>query len=191
MRLFVGTLLSRSNQDFYDRFIQDLVHRHRESLRGIPERTAHLTYAFCAEANDQGVEAILAALKQTAAAHHPFEIALAAPHVVSAGRQPRLVCADICRGEGPLRRLTDDLLARLQRTCPDLPVTPSRTPHVTLARFRKQAKRSDAQAVSHSLTGGQRPALSTSDEIEHLHLVSSTLTPGGPVYEIRAQVRLA
>jgi 2'-5' RNA ligase len=188
MRLFVGTLLSPSTQAFYDRFIKDLVHEHPEALRSIPEGSAHLTYAFCADADAGAVDAVLGAAKQTAGAHDAFEIGLGSPHVVFAGARPRLVCAEILRGQPELRRLTADLLGSLHLACPGLSLSPSRTPHVTLARFRKQARRSDGQAVSRSLTAGA--GASAHDQIAQVQLVASTLTPSGPVYEIRAQAPL-
>ena len=190
MRLFVGTLLSSSPQRFYDHFIKELIREHGESLKGIPERSAHLTYAFCADADDRAVEALLRAVKQTTGGHSSFEIGLDSPHVVSAGARPRLVCADILSGEAALQRLIADLLSTLRLACPGLPLSPSRAPHVTLARFRKQARRSDAQAVSRSLAARPGAGVSATDQIAHVQVVASTLTPSGPVYEVRAQVPL-
>jgi 2'-5' RNA ligase len=190
MRLFVGTVFGPSAQRLLDSVVKELVRRHHEVLRSVPDASAHLTYAFCAEADDNAIANIVDAVSQTADAHSPFEIVLGSPHVVSAGRKPRLVCAEVLSGQEALSRLTNDLLAQLRRTCPDLPIRPSRTPHVTLARFRKQAKRSDAQAVSQSLAAVSRDAVSAREQIGYLQVVSSTLTPSGAVYAIEKEFPL-
>ena len=190
MRFFVGTLLGFPTQLFYDRFIDDVIRAHPDSLRRIPERSAHLTYAFVADAGGDTVDVFRDALTQATRGVRPFEIRLGPPRVIAAGSRPRLVCADIVSGETELLRLAAGLLTSLRLACPDLPMSPSRAPHVTLARFRKQARRSDGLAVSRSLPTGPEAARGPVEQIAHVQIVRSSLTPNGPVYEVLDQVPL-
>ena len=190
MRFFVGTFLDLPHQRFYERFIKELIRQHPGMLRSIPENSAHLTYVFCADAPDQSVDAIGGAVKKATDTHRAFEIRLGSPRVMSAGSRPRLVCADVLSGDTQLHRLAADILGALQLACPDLSLSRSRSPHVTLARFRQQARRADSQAVSRSLAGSEGSSISRDAWIAEVQVVASELTPSGPAYGIKAQVPL-
>jgi 2'-5' RNA ligase len=129
-------------------------------------------------------------VREAADKHPAFEIRLGAPRVLPTGSRPRLVCADLLMGEVQIHRLTADVRARLQLACPDVSLSRSRTPHITLARFRRQATRADSEGVSRSLTPREGSSPSRSAWIADVQVVASALTPRGPVYEIKRQVPL-
>jgi 2'-5' RNA ligase len=62
-------------------------------------------------------------------------------------------------------------------------------PHVTIARFGRSATRADGQRISDALT--RHPSQTRPLRIERIQLISSTLTPDGPVYEEVASVALS
>ncbi len=150
MRLFLATLLNPANQAFYHRLERELVKRHGNVLRAIPADSAHITYAFISELHETLVGDLVTAISETTRAWQAFDVELGSPHVVRSAGMPRLVCADLVRGATEVTRLTADLCATARTISPDL--RPSRAPHVTLARFRRRATRTDAQAVSSSLS---------------------------------------
>jgi 2'-5' RNA ligase len=183
MRVFVGTFLNPANQRVCEHIVRDLVHEHREVIHGVPDGSVHITHAFCPQAGDGDINDIQRALNGAAETSRAFDIRFGAPHVIAAGSRPRLVCAAIVDDDGACSRIGANVFTRLRSACPHLPFSPSRTPHVTLARFRKSAGRADARAVEQSISNRADSVLHR-DRIERLEVVVSVLTPTGPRYEI-------
>jgi 2'-5' RNA ligase len=154
------------------------------ALRPIPPRSAHLTYAFVSAAPDDRLDALAAAIAAVAKRHEPFVIRLGTPHVLYARSEARLVCAPVTDGVPALSRLASDVVDALQAVLPAGAVSGGRSHHVTLARFRKKTHRSEARPVEHELErarAGVEPR-GHQDMIARLQLMSSDLTPAGPVY---------
>jgi 2'-5' RNA ligase len=189
MRLFVGTLLGAASQAHLDRLIRPLVLEHRSVLRGVPSRSAHLTYGFCASAPAADLEAMAHAVTAATAGYRPFLVRLGTPQVVPAGSRPRLVCADTVQGGAEIQAVSEAIVSSLRVACPGLEWGGNRTPHVTLARFRKHAKGRDARAVSRALADLETQAFE--DWVDCVHLVASELTESGPVYHVRSEIPLA
>jgi 2'-5' RNA ligase len=185
MRLFLATFLNPANQAFYRRLNRDLVKRHANVLRAIPDDSAHITYAFISELPETLVGNLATAISEATRAWQAFDIELGSPRVMHSAGRPRLVCADLIRGATEVARLTSAVCATASTIFPGL--RPSRTPHVTLARFRKHATRSDARSVSSSLSHEQNRI----DRVTTVQFVVSVLTPAGPVYTVRAEAPLA
>jgi 2'-5' RNA ligase len=190
VRLFIGTFLSESNQRAYGQLVESLSLRHVDLVRGVPAGSAHLTYAFCADAPDDRVNGIAGAVSETTSQHRSFTIRLAPPRILFSRSTPRLICAGVVAGEAALRRLAVDLATNLQRVGSGLPWKPSKAPHVTLARFRKNARRSDAQGLMRTLMNAGDAFVGREDRIAQVMVVASELTASGPVYRIKAQLPL-
>ena len=184
MRLFLATFLNPTNQAFYHRLDRDLVKRHGNVLRAIPADSAHITYAFISELHETVVGDLATAISETTRTWQAFDVELGPPQVVRSVGKPRLVCADLVRGATEVTRLTADLSATARTISPGLRA--SRAPHVTLARFRRHATRSDAQAVSSSLSHGENRV----DRVMAVQIVASVLTPSGPVYTTMGEIPL-
>jgi 2'-5' RNA ligase len=106
------------------------------------------------------------------------------PHVISAGPIPRLVVGEVVTGGEPLRRLTADLGARCQAAFRDLEWRPSREPHVTLARFRKHARRSDGDTIVRALGGTDSSRDVRDDRVAVVQVIESNLTATSPAYTV-------
>ena len=184
MRLFVGTFLGLHNQAFYQAHIRHLVGRHRDVLRGAPDGSAHLTYAFIPDMDEGLVSRLLATTADVVGRRQAFDIQLSPPLVLCSGGRPRLVCAELAKGADDARWLAAELSVALRVMAPDL--RPSRSPHVTLARFRKDATRVDADAVARSLSLSE----SKVDRVTLVQVVASVLTPSGPVYTTKGEAPL-
>ena len=88
MRAFIGTFLSRPNQDAVDAFgarAADLSHR---VLRPIPRQSCHLTHVFLGEIDEPLAEAVSRDLDEVMAAVAPVPFELGRPEVLRAGREP-------------------------------------------------------------------------------------------------------
>jgi len=190
MRLFVCSLLSAENQDFYDRRVADLVAAGRGALRPIPKRSAHLTHAFLGETDAGRLDDIRAAVGTVAEHYALMPVRLGPPAILFARSTPRLVCAHVIHGTSPLRQLTADIAAALADIRAGSSLGPTHSPHVTLARFSRDASREDARLVIAALDGGDSVAAVREDTIAAIQVMSSTLGLEGPSYTVIAEVPL-
>lgn len=190
MRAFLGSFLSQSNQAFYHALVGRAMAAHPGVLRRVPDASAHLTWLFVSELDDARRSAVIAALTAVAARHDAIPIRLGPPRVLAAGPVPRLICADVVGGADEVRRLADDLATGLRPLLPDTRLDPMKSPHVTLARFRRQATRDDGKAVTTTLAGPGFADATAEDRLDRMVLVASTLAPGGSTYRIIAESRL-
>lgn len=184
-RLFVATLLDDELQASYTRLVSELVREHRGVLRGVPERTFHITYGFSARTPEEKVPSLAHAIEHAVSRHRALTVSLSSAHVIPPGTRPRLVGVSVHDGE-QLGRLADDLVRTIARECPESNIEPSKSLHVTLARFRRPAGRRDARAVADWLE--TRARVRSGVRIAHVHLVQSTLGGPAPVYTVLREV---
>lgn len=190
MRLFVAIVLSLDNQRRLRAPIDQLVQAHADVLRATPDGMLHLTMAFMGRVGGQDVAAIGEAMHQVAQQRSPFRIELAASRILRARQDPRLVLLPVVDGAGPLEALAHHLHRAITARLPSVGLSPAKSAHVTLARFRKHARASDARAVEQSLTQAGVASLVLHDEVRDIRLFESTLTAAGPHYEERLTAHL-
>lgn len=190
MRLFVCSLLNAGNQAFYDRHVADLARAAGGRLRPIPQGSAHLTYTFLGETDDARVEGIPSALESIGGHYAAIPVRFGSPAILFARAVPRLVCAHVIHGASVIRQLTADIAMALESVCPGTSLAPARSPHVTLARFRRDAGAQDARVVLAALDAASRADRTREDSIASAQIVSSTLGPHGPVYTVVTDVPL-
>jgi 2'-5' RNA ligase len=184
VRLFVASWLGAENQAFYGALASRLAAR-GHGLRGVPTGSVHLTYAFVPVADEADAATIAGVVSTVAASHEAFPILLGPPRFLWHRRTPRLIELPVVKGAGAFNRLVEALAAGVRRTIPDLRFSPSKSPHATIARFRRQATRADALSLEQLIDVGER-----SDGVDDVAIVGSRLTPAGPVYDVRSSVRL-
>jgi 2'-5' RNA ligase len=187
MRLFVCTFLASADRAFYDATVRGLVDLHGRLLRPIPNQSAHVTYAFIAHLDDERLPVAVEALACAAGRIEPAHVTIDAPEVLFAGREARLIEAPIADGSVQLAHIADRLAAALEAVLPEAPINRSRSPHVTLARFRRGTTRRAAQPVLETLARREAPTLRHA-RFTDVQLVSSELTAGGPIYTVKASV---
>jgi 2'-5' RNA ligase len=184
VRLFLASWLGADNQSCYGQLAARLAGARRE-VRPVPAGSVHLTYAFIADVDETGADAIARAAATTAAAHAAFVIGLGRAKVFWQRRTPRLVEVPVVSGARAFTRLCEALVAAIRREIPEVPLSPSKSPHATVARFRRHATPSDALALEQAIDVGERV-----DMVHEIAIVASRLTPNGPVYDTRSSVRL-
>jgi 2'-5' RNA ligase len=189
MRLFYAAYLSEDNMRAYQALVDHLVQEVPDTLRSVPHRTHHLTLAFLGEIDDCDVDQCRATLAEISGVQ-AFSYALGAPTLLVGRGRPRLIRVDVTDGLEAVRRLQASLLDGLVAEISGLD-TRSKPPHVTLARFRKNARRPEATAVKRALERVDRSRLPGRQRFGAVHLVRSSLTPSGPIYETLDRVDLA
>jgi len=189
MRLFACSFLGSDDRAFYDATVRRLVDMHGRLLRPIPTQSAHVTYAFIAHLDDERLPVAVEALGAAAGRLEPPRVTIGDPEVRFAGRDARLVEAPIIDGGVALAHIADRVAAALEAVLPGTPTNRSRSPHITLARFRRGTTRLAAQPVVETLARRDAPTLRQARFTE-IQLVSSELKVGGPIYVVKASFRL-
>jgi 2'-5' RNA ligase len=189
MRLFACTLLGSDDGARYDSVVRRLVELHGRLLRPIPARSAHVTYAFIAHLEARWLPATVEALESAAGRLEPASVAFGNPEVGIAGREARLIHAPIADGAVALAHIAHEIAAALEAALPGAPINRSRTPHVTLARFRRGTTRRLAEPVVETLARRNAPTVRNA-RFADVQLVSSELTASGPIYAVLASVAL-
>lgn len=189
MRLFYAAFLSDENMRAYQVLVEKLTREVPGALRSIPAATHHLTLAFLGEIADAETEvckSVLAPIEQLEA----FDFTLGRPRILKGRGRPRLICADVTKGKERISEAQSALTLELEARLPALGLQP-KPPHVTLARFHKKARRSQARQVEEALSRRYDESSRWQDRFASVHLVRSSLTPSGPVYESLAEASLS
>jgi len=191
VRLFVCSLLGDDAQELYRRHFAETIAASGGLLRSIPPRSAHITYAFLGDVPDAALAAIADAVGVVAARHDAIAITLGPPDIQFARAEARLVYAPVIEGAAAISSLTTDIARECERAAGLGRVDGSKSPHVTLARFRKQTHRRAALPLLDTLTRTRAGDLIVChDRIAEVQVVASELTPAGPRYDVKARLPL-
>jgi 2'-5' RNA ligase len=189
MRLFYAAFLDPENTRTLERLVRQVIAEVSRTIRPVPRGSLHQTLAFIGEVPDDEVGDYKQKM-EIAAGTPRIPFTLRPPKVLSGRGKPRLVCADL--DEGARRTLA--LQKSLRLAIGEDPHSLERRlkhPHITLARFKKHANRTDAQRVLDGFERLGREIRLGPDCLQRVELVKSTLTPEGPIYESIGVVELA
>lgn len=187
MRLFYAAYLSQENMDAYQALVDDLIREVPGVLRSIPPSTHHLTLAFLGEIAESDVKICSSAL-DAVKRFEAFDYALGAPSLLVSRGRPRLIRVSVSEGAEKLRNAQTALLSTLAGNLSSIE-TRSKPPHITLARFKKNAHRPQTRQVQAAIERYDTP-LPVEDHFSRVQLVKSELTPSGPIYEALYEVAL-
>jgi len=143
----------------------------------VKQANLHLTLRFIGHVNDElggRIRDVLRAPFET----RPFRVRLTGAGTFPEARPPRVLWLGVAEGASSLRALAAGIEARLAT----LGIDPEERPfhaHLTLARFRRQERRTTA-AVRRAL---ERLALDAGEwQVDHATLYESQLSPKGSTY---------
>ena len=188
MRLFYASFLDSVNMLTYESLVDRVSSAVPGVIRTIPNKTHHLTMAFLGEVEDKDLDRCLQTL-ESPAVKHAFGYSLAPPRILYSRRSPRLICADAEDGEERIISLQSTLRTAFLEHFPEAQIR-AQSPHITLARFKRNSHPRVARPVSEALSSLTGFDLPRSDRLTSVHLVKSTLTSSGPVYESLAETHL-
>jgi 2'-5' RNA ligase len=191
VRAFIGTLLSSANQDVSDGFEARVTGESRGILRAIPARSAHVTHVFLGDVDAAVAREVAEDLRGVMALLGAVPFTLGRPEVLRAGRDPRLVHARVDRGGREVSQVTQRIVERVRRHPSLVTVSPARSPHVTLARFRRGSGTRDADRVEELLATIDTGPQFQDDRLDGVELIQSELTPKGPIYKVVARAAAA
>ena len=181
LRLFVAVTLPAEARDAIARLIQGLRAADLTGVRLVDPDGVHLTLKFLGNVDSSRVPALTGALDAVGEGAVPFALHLGDVGVFPDRRSPRVLWAGVSGDTevlAALARRVDDACAnvgfpREQRAF---------SPHLTVARLRDRASADERQRAGTVLADiGLAPGESFA--VEAFHLIRSTLTPSGPIYD--------
>lgn len=147
---------------------------------------AHITLKFLGDVSEHRLEAVTAALETAVAEAEvgPFDATFGGLGVFPSFDYISVVWLGVEDGSADLIRLQEPIERHLVEAGFD-PEDHDFTPHVTLARMNHAGGKEQVQSTVRE----RDPTVGTM-RVEDVRLTESTLTPDGPVYEMRYRVEL-
>ena len=181
LRLFVAVTLPAEARDAIARLIQGLRAADLTGVRLVDPDGVHLTLKFLGNVDSSRVPALTDALDAVGEGAVSFALHLGGVGVFPDRRSPRVLWAGVSGDTdalATLARRVDDACANMGFPREPRPLSP----HLTVARLRDRASADDRQRAGIVLADiGLPPAESFA--VEAFHLIRSTLTPSGPLYD--------
>ncbi len=180
IRAFIAVAISPAAKSALEKVIQGLVAQVPGGVRWVDPAAMHLTLTFLGNVEPGLVDDITGAMGQSAAAVSPFRVHLSDLGMFPNERRPRVIWAGLQGGLDALGALQE----RVEEAMSGLGFPRERrpfTPHLTLGRVREPGSnrlgRRIGDAVSATSLEPAAPWL-----VESMHLIRSTLAPGGATY---------
>lgn len=189
-RLFVAIELPDDTLRAIERVQTTLQRRAPErALRWVRPEGIHLTLKFLGDVPRSQIPAMEAALAEAAAGHDPLSLSIEELGGFPNPQRPRVLWLGVTGDTAPLARLQADVekhLAPLGYPRENRPFSP----HLTLARVRREASREDVDAVG-ALTRAGWEGVVSQWEAGAVSLMRSQLKPSGAVYTRVADLALS
>src|SRR5262245_13821417 len=166
--------------------LQEALAPARGEVKWVEEENLHITLLFLGDVDDRDLVGVCRAATKACAALAPFPTAVEGVGAFPNARRPRTIWAGITDGAEELVELHDALEGPLLALGCYRREERRYTPHVTLGRVKGDASGGgltaalQAQADWH---GGE-------GEVTAVRVMSSQLTPQGPIYSVMSTARL-
>jgi 2'-5' RNA ligase len=185
LRTFIAVDLG---QPIRDRCValQEALARTGTEVKWVEAENLHATLLFLGEVEDRGVPALCRAVAEVCAAHDTFPLRVETVGCFPNPRRPRTIWAGVGEGGAELVALHDALEPPLLELGCYRREERQYTPHVTLGRVkgdRPTDKLAQALTKNAKWQGGVT-------EVREVLVLSSELTPQGPVYTVLSRAKL-
>ena len=183
VRVFVALDLPDLAKAILSQTVQELANLLPAGVRWVDPAGIHLTLKFLGDVDTSRVDSLLAAMDRTARRFecHSFALSLSGLGVFPNTREPRVLWASVEGDLGSLVRLQELMDEALSEVGFARERRPFR-PHLTLGRVRDQVSMSERKRVG-EVVRQARLAAGHNWEAREIHLIRSTLTPGGAIYD--------
>jgi 2'-5' RNA ligase len=146
----------------------------------------HITLLFLGEVEDRDLVSVCQAVTETAETRGAFEVSIEGAGCFPNMRRPRVVWLGVGRGAADIAGLHDALEEPLLQLGCYRREERKYTPHVTLGRVQGDES---TDALSAALLKNKGYQAGTAD-IREVQVMSSELSPRGPVYTVMSRARL-
>ncbi len=188
IRAFIALAISAAAKSALADVIQRLAVQAPSGVRWVNPAGMHLTLKFLGNVEPGLVDGTIEAMARPAAGASPFSIHLSGLGMFPNERRPRVLWAGVQGNLDALQQLRE----QIEETVSRLGFSRGRrpfSPHLTLGRVQEPGSSGSVRQISAAVT-------STSLEptepwlVDSVHLMRSTLTPGGARYSALASVPL-
>jgi RNA 2',3'-cyclic 3'-phosphodiesterase len=160
--------------------------RIKVSMRPVAAENLHVTLKFLGDVAEADIPAVCAAVDAAATTVEPFELSLEALRARPGAGPLRMIWADVAEPTGRLAALHAACEQRLE-VIGFGPEGRFYRPHVTLARINARGE----QAPLRAQVAAMAPLSGRAFRVDGVDVMSSRLTPKGPVYARMHQATLA
>ncbi|HZV07798.1 MAG TPA: RNA 2',3'-cyclic phosphodiesterase [Gemmataceae bacterium] len=167
--------------------LQDTLARAGTEVKWVEENNLHVTLLFLGEVEDRETPALCQAVADCCAGRDAFSISVETVGCFPNPRRPRVVWAGIGAGSAELIALHDALEPPLLDLGCYRREDRAYTPHITLGRVR--GERSPTAALATALAR-QAKWQGGETNVREIHVLSSELTPQGPIYTVLSRAKL-
>jgi 2'-5' RNA ligase len=167
--------------------LQDNLARAGTQVKWVEPDNLHVTLLFLGEVDMVDLPAICEAVAEGARLHEAFPLTVEAVGCFPNPRRPRVLWAGIGEGVQEVCALHDSLEKPLLQLGCYRREERHYTPHITLGRVRSERPADDlAKALARQAAwkGGETT-------VREVHVMSSELTPKGPLYTVLSRAKLA
>jgi 2'-5' RNA ligase len=185
IRTFIGIALDKAIRD-RTVALQETLGRTGTEVKWVEPENLHVTMLFLGEVDEREIPKVCGIVAEVSQQHSSFLMSVESAGCFPNPRRPRILWVGIAEGSQPLCAIHDALEIPLQ----ELGYRREErkyTPHITLGRVksdRSTDKLSAALAQHAGWKGGEL-------WVRELHVMSSQLTPQGPVYTVLSRAKLA
>ena len=181
IRVFIAIELDKETQSYLSN-IQSELKETEADVKWVKSENIHLTLKFLGNIDLSKINQIKEILTKISQENTEFTIELSGIGAFPKMEYPRVIWIGIEKNQDKVIKITEDLQERLTT----LGIPEENRPfqaHLTLGRVKSNLNRSILVEKLKNIKLPQKP----SQSVNKLTLFKSTLTPGGPIYEILSE----
>ena len=188
LRAFVAIELTEEARQHLGLLTNSLRHEVTHGIRWVDHHGVHLTLKFLGDLPVDRLDAVIAAMEETAEGATPFSLSIHSIGAFPGLAAPRVLWAGVQGDLAPLLKLQTGLEESLAAKGFPKETRPF-APHITLARVRGKLSPTDIQHLAAAVESAKaQPKREL--PVHRLSLMESTLTAHGALYARRGQISL-
>ena len=189
MRAFVAVDISGEARETLAEAVEILRAQGITGVRWVRFQGVHLTLKFLGEIDPTLTQDILGAMERAAGASTAFSVRLSNLGAFPRPDAPRVIWAGLDGDMEVLKGLQEDVDREVSPLAGVSMETRPFAPHLTLGRVRDNASSTQRRGLGDAISGFHL-ASTPSWRVADVHLIRSTLTPDGAVYEVLGSRKL-
>ncbi len=185
LRTFIGVDLGKTIRERISA-LQETLARAGTEVKWVEAGNLHVTLLFLGEVDAREVPAVCRVVAEVTARHAPFPLSVETAGCFPNPRRPRVLWVGVGEGTQPLCALHDELEPPLMDLGCYRREDRQYTPHITLGRVKSERPTDTLAAALARQAGWKGGEVS----VRELLVLSSELTPKGPVYTVLSRAKL-
>ncbi len=182
VRAFIAVGVPESAKRILGTVIQDLKRKRVTGVRWVNPKGIHATLKFLGDIEPESIERIMAGMDRACRGSAPLTVRLSGAGAFPNTRGPKVLWVGLSGDMAQFKTLQTAIDSEMHSVL-GLDIETRRfNPHLTLGRVREgvlPAGQRDIGKVLESFKMKESPAWT----VDRVHLIQSTLTPDGPIYE--------